>query len=409
MAGPLEGLRVVELASEWAAYSGKLVADLGADVVLVEPPEGHHTRRFEPFVDDSPDPESSLWFWHYNANKLGVTLDLHDPDGRRRFESLLDSADVLVEAEPPGRLASIGLGYEDLHSSHSSLVMVSITPFGSSGPRRDEQATDLTLLAGGGPVWSCGYDDHQLPPVRGGGNQACHIAGHFAVVGLLVAVLARQSGAPGQHVDVNMHAAANVTTEYASYSWLAAQLTLERQTGRHASNVPTQPTQVTCGDGRYLNTGMPPRRPGEFAALKRWLGELGLLEEFPLAPLLEMGIKLDTISLDQIAEDPLIGEIFAAGRDAVTLIASKLPAYDAFVGFQQRGIPVGAVLAPEEVIVDPHIVSRQFPVSVMDQRLGRPVTYPGAPYKFSRTEWSLRRPAPRLGEHNKTVLHRSSD
>src|SRR5205823_10483606 len=101
-------------------------------------------------------------------------------------------------------------------------LMVSITPFGQTGPRSDEPATDLTLLATGGPVWSCGYDDHSLPPVRGGGNQAMHTGGHFAVMSLLVAVIAREAGGPGQHIDVNLNAAANVTTAFASYAWLAA-------------------------------------------------------------------------------------------------------------------------------------------------------------------------------------------
>ena len=100
---------------------------------------------------------------------------------------------------------------------------MSVTPFGRTTSRAHEPATDLTLLAGGGPVWSCGYDDHSLPPVRGGGNQAFHIGSTFAVMGALTAVLHRDVTGRGQHVDVSMHAAANVTTESGSFDWLVAQ------------------------------------------------------------------------------------------------------------------------------------------------------------------------------------------
>jgi benzylsuccinate CoA-transferase BbsE subunit len=402
--GPLGGLAVVELASEWGAYTGKVLAELGADVVLVEPPQGHHTRHYGPFAGDEPDSEGSLWFWHYNTSKRGVVIDLDTASGRDTFRSLLEGSDVLLEAEPPHRLDRIGLGYHQLRRSWPDLIMVSITPFGQAGPRHDEPATDLTLLATGGPVWSCGYDDHTLPPVRGAGNQMAHIGGHFALMSVLVAVIAREAGGPGQHIDVNLNAAANVTTEFASYGWLAARQTVQRQTGRHASPGLTEPTQVECADGRWLNTGVLPRRPQDFAVLLDWLEELGLTDESPLVPLLELGRTAEQLSLARIAEDPMTAEIFRASREAVSLIASRLPAYDAFIGFQQRGIPVGIIYAPEEVFDDPQFVARGFPVTLDHDHLGRPVVYPGAPYRFGRTPWALTRRAPRLGEHNSELL-----
>ena len=217
-------------------------------------------------------------------------------------------------------------------------------------------------------------------------------------------MFAREAGGPGQHIDVNLNAAANVTTESASYGWLAAGLTVQRQTGRHASPSLTEPTQVRCTDGRWLNTGVPPRHPKEFAVLLDWLEELGLLEDFPPAALLELGSQAEHLSPAQIAEDPMMAEIFRASREAAALIASRLAAYDAFVGFQQRGIPVGIVYAPEEVMEDPHFVARGFPVTLDHDQLGRPVTYPGAPYRLVRTPWALTRRAPRLGEHNGELL-----
>src|SRR5262249_29468887 len=145
--------------------AGKLLADLGAEVVLVEPPGGHATRMYEPFYEDKPDSERSLWFWYFNTSKRGVTLDVEAEKDRDLLRKLLAQADVFIEGEPPGRLTTLGLSYDGLQQTNPRLVMVSITPYGQAAG--DVPATDLTVLAEGGPVWSCGYDDHSLPPMRG--------------------------------------------------------------------------------------------------------------------------------------------------------------------------------------------------------------------------------------------------
>ena len=187
--GALAGVRVVELASERIAFAGKLLADMGADVVLVEPPGGDPARLYPPFLDDVPGPERSLWWWHYHTSKRGVPLDLEQPEDRRRFRQLIAGADILLESEQRGRLAGLGLDYDDLKAVRPELIFVSMTPYGRAGS--DAPATDLTLLAGGGPAWSCGYDDHSLPPVRGGGGQGYHTACHFAVMSALTALFWR--------------------------------------------------------------------------------------------------------------------------------------------------------------------------------------------------------------------------
>lgn len=400
MPGPLAGLRVLELAHERTAFAGKLLADAGADVRLVEPPGGCAQRAHAPFVDDQADPERSLSFWHYNTSKRGMTLDLQRPRGRELARELIAHVDVVLEGEDPSRLAALSLDATAELAGRPELVWVSITPFGRNAPRAEEPATDLTLLAGGGPVWSCGYDDHALPPVRGGGNQAYHTGAHHAVMGLLVALLERERSSRGQLVDVNIHAACNVTTELASYEWLVAGATVQRQTGRHATTMRTSRTQVRCADGRYANTGVPPRTPAEFGRLRQWVLDLGLEAEYPEVFLLEMGMQREAIDLSRIGQDEEITAIFAAGRDAIVLIAARLPAADFFRQAQERGIPVGVIYAPEEVLDDPHFRARGFPVEIDHPELGRSVTYPGAPYRFLRTPWSISRRAPRLGEHN---------
>jgi crotonobetainyl-CoA:carnitine CoA-transferase CaiB-like acyl-CoA transferase len=220
---------------------------------------------------------------------------------------------------------------------------------------------------------------------------------------LLVALLERERSGRGQLVDVNIHAACNVTTELATYEWLVARNTVQRQTGRHATVMRTSPTQVRCADGRHANTGVPPRTPQEFGRLRQWVLDLGLAEEYPEVFLLELGMQREPIDLFQIGQDEEVTAIFAAGRDAIVLIASRLPAADFFRQAQERGIPVGVIYAPEEVLDDPHFRARSFPVEVDHPELGRAVTYPGAPYRFLRTPWRISCRAPRLGEHNAEI------
>jgi crotonobetainyl-CoA:carnitine CoA-transferase CaiB-like acyl-CoA transferase len=403
LAGALQGVRVVELASELGAFAGKLLADLGADVVLVEPPGGHATRRYAPFVDDVEDPERSLWFWHYNTSKRSVVLDL-DADGATDLHRLLAGADLVLEAEPPGRLAALALDHADLAASHRGLVWVSITPFGRANPRRAEPATDLTLLAGGGPVWSCGYDDHSIPPVRGGGNQGLHTACLWAVMGALTALLARDVTGRGQLVDVSMHGAANVTTEAASYEWLVAGRTVQRQTARHAAVKPTMRTDAFCADGRQVNTGVPPRSAAEFRGVLEWLDEIGDRGDFDDVALLEMGVERGGVQIHEIYEDVEAMAMFGAGREVMQFIAERVSAYDFFVGAQSRGLTCGIIYAPEEVLSDPHFVERGFPTRVHHEAVGRDVVYPGAPFVAPRSPWRICRPAPLTGEHQREVL-----
>ncbi|MGA0839408.1 MAG: CaiB/BaiF CoA transferase family protein [Pseudomonadales bacterium] len=401
----LTGLRVIELAHERVAFAGKLLADMGADVILVEPPGGALERHYPPFLNDEPGPDRSLWWWHYHTNKQGVVIDLESTAGRAQLLGLIDHADVLIESEPTQRLEALGLDWPALVVRRPGLIHAALTPFGRRNPDSDLPATDLTLMAGGGPVWSCGYDDHSLPPVRGLGEHASNTGCHYAVMAILTAVLARITTGRGQFIDVSLHAALNVTTEGASYQWLVNGTTVQRQTGRHASIVPTGPTQVQCADGRFANTGVPPRVPAEFAALKDWLEALGLTDELPEAFFLEMGATWQgTFDLSLIGRDDTVTAVFSAGREALKLIARNVPAYDFFVGCQRAGLATGIIYAPEEAFEDPHFRARGFDVEVFHPELDRHIRYPGAPWRMPASPWRIARRAPALGEHQQELL-----
>jgi crotonobetainyl-CoA:carnitine CoA-transferase CaiB-like acyl-CoA transferase len=400
----LAGTRVVELSNERIAFAGKLMGDMGADVVLVEPPGGCPSRSYPPFADDDPDSEKSLYWWHYNTSKRSVVLDLERAAGRAAFEKLIASADVLLESETPGRLAALGLDYDALSKVKPDLIHVSMTPFGRDTERRGEPATDLTILSGGGPVWSCGYDDHTIPPIRGGGNQGYQTGCHYAVLSALTALFHHGVTGEGQFIDVSMHAAANVTTEMSSYCYLVAGETVIRQTGRHAMPMMTMPVQIECKDGRYATTGMPPRSPAGFGDLYDWLDELGLVPELPEALFLDNARHRESIGFADIGVDDEVTAIYSAAREAIALICRNLPVDEFFNGAQKLGLTVGAILSPEEAYEDPHFVARGFQVEVAHPELDRSIRYPGAPYKLPASPWQICRRAPRLDEHGDEIL-----
>ena len=395
-ASVLGGVRVLEVCGEIGAWCGKMLGDMGADVIKVESPMGNPTRRYEPFYQNEPGPNHSLYFWHYNTSKRGITLDLAQDRGREVFERLIATADVLVDGAPAGHLASLGLGYSDVRRVSPSIVMASITPFGQDGPYSDYAATDLTAMAFGGPVWSSGYDDHTIPPVRGGGNQAYHTVCHYAAVGIMIAIIHRQLTGVGQFIDANMHASLNVGTEAGSYGWLVAKATVQRQTGRHASVVPTSQSQFLCKDGRYINAGMAARTEAQWQVMLEWFREEGLIEglgeylRFPDRAAVRRG-------------DPYAKEQSRRVASAVQQLADKNDAHYLFTRAQELGFQWGIINAPEDVLADAHFQARGFPTEVEHPDLGESFIYAGAPYKLPESPWSIQRRAPLLGEHNEEI------
>ncbi len=396
MASVLDDVRIIELGGALGGWCGKLLADMGASVIKVEPPEGDETRDYPPFRNDEPDKNSSLYFWYYNTSKQSITLDVESETGRDLFLRLVENADVVIDSNPPQYLDSLGLGYERVSQVAPGIVFAAISPFGQNAPYWDRASTDLTALAFGGPAWSCGYDDHSIPPVRGGGNQAYHTTCHFAAIGILTALVHRQFTGEGQFIDVNMHAAQNVTTEGAVYNWLVAGDTVQRQTGRHSSPVPTADVQMLCGDGRYVNIGFPARTEDQWLHLLAWLDEHGLvgdLAKYITPPSRAALIQRDPDAIKQMDEV----------MSAVSDLCMANTAYDIFVRAQDMGFQWGVVYSPEETLEDPHFVERGMQVPVAHPELDAEFVYVGAPYDFKATPWSIQRRPPLLGEDNSKV------
>ena len=207
----LSPIRVLDLSDERGIVCGWMLAELGADVICIEPPGGSRARQLGPFADDKRDPQRSLFWWAYARNKRSVMLDLDSDSGCDTLRRLVSTADVLIESQTPGALAQRGLGFEDLAARNPRLVYVSITPFGQSGPKAQWAGTDLTVLAAGGPLWLNGDDDRA--PVRVSVPQAFAHAAAEGAAAALVALHERNRSGRGQHVDISAQQAVTIATQ----------------------------------------------------------------------------------------------------------------------------------------------------------------------------------------------------
>ena len=382
--GALEGLRVLDLAGPMGAYCGKLIADLGADVIRVEPPDGDVSRQLPPFYQGQPGPERSLYYWHFNTNKRGVTLNLDTPSGRDLFRELAKTADVVVETFQPGYLSSIGLGYEDLEKINPRLILTSITPFGQTGPFKDYLGDELTGQASGGLLWMCGWPDRR--PVMMGGGPAMHQASAEGAAGTLIALEWREATGEGQQVDVSVQACMPLTlmTSMPEYHRMG-RLRQPRVGNFHGSALNGM---FACADGyadfRFRG------RPGQWERVVDWLKSEGMQDDLE----------------DEKYRDPVLRrekEIFEHVDDVFQKFIVRYNREDAMDMSQRKGLEVGAVYTAEDILNDPQLKARDFFVQVEHDNWGKTFSYPGGPYTLSRTPWRIRRRAPILGEHNAEI------
>ena len=175
----LSDIIILDLCDEKGQLIGKLLGEMGARVIKIEPPEGDGARTVGPFRGDAPDKNGSLHFWAFNMAKEGITLDIASAKGAEMLRRLVEKADVLLESHDPGYLESLGLGYPELSAVNPALVMTSLTGFGQDGPYRDYKTSDLVAMAMGGIMHSCGYDDLPgSPPIRPSGGHGYITASH---------------------------------------------------------------------------------------------------------------------------------------------------------------------------------------------------------------------------------------
>lgn len=389
--GPLPGVRVLDLADAAGSHCGRILADLGADVVKVEPPEGDLARRFGPFLGDRPGPERSLSWLSANANKRGITLSLATESGRDLFRRLVARADVLIETFPPGHLAGLGLDYDRLAQLNPRLIHTSITPYGRSGPLAGVPASDLEVSAAAGSLSLAGEPDR--PPVRITLPQSPFWAGMHAAVGTLLAYLARTRTGRGQHVDVSIQAAVTTALPPAPLFWdllgenprrAGPYLTGRSIVGARFRNI------WPCKDG-YVTFALYGGPAGRHTnkMLTQWMASRGMAPDFMLE------YDWDRFDVTQVSPEEV--ERFEAAIAPFFLTLTKR---EFFQGVIERNMLGYSVATAEDIYADPQLEARGFWQPLEVPEADRPLRFPGVFALFDGVRPPVRRPAPRIGEHN---------
>lgn len=364
MPSALAGRRVLELADHKTAYCGKLFADMGADVLLIEPAGGHATRRLPGY-----------WFPYTGTGKRSAALDLETKEGRDRLLELAASADVLVEGTVPGTLERRGLSWPELHAANPRLVLASITGFGQTGPHRAWKSSDLVAMARGGAAHVIGYAED--PPVRLAGSHAHVMASANAAAAAMIALLHVDRTGVGQHVDISVaETVASMSHITGVGKWLDDGMIPKRAgTGLFAS-VPSGAYE--CRDGLvYLMVN----RPAHWKGVAEWVfAETG--REAILSPLWE-GPSANRIE-DRAVIDVFVGELTA--RHTVD---------EMYRQGQARHLALTPMRGATAVARDPQLEARGYFVETEAGGL----RYPGPPYRFGRTPARVRGASPAAGEH----------
>ena len=379
----LEGVKVVELGDYISApFCAKLLADLGAEVIKIEPPgSGDSSRRNGPFPDDEPNSEASGLFLFLNTNKMAVTLDIKTPTGLGMLRGMLGEADVFVENAHPPLMEKLKLDYPSLKEQFPRLVVTSITPFGQTGPYREYRSYDLNIQAAGGVSIGIGMPDRE--PLAIPLSQADYMAGLSGAAATLMALLAREGTGRGQLVDV---AGSQVLAVLISFVYFLPNFIYRGIAGTRKGR--------RGGEAYFPNTIMPCKD--------------GFVCLYPLQ--MEQYLRfLELIGNPEWQNEPRYRSRRAMAseypEEAEALIAPwflERTKEEIFKLCQEHKVPCAPVRTIEEVVDDPHLQDREYFVDI-DHPAAGILAYPGSPFRLSRTPGKVQAPAPLLGQHNEEV------
>jgi len=382
----LAGVRVLDLATNAVAYTSRLLADLGAEVIRVEPPGGSALRRAAPVQRvDGGIASCAHAFW--NANKKSVTLDLEHADGRKLFGNLIAKSDIVIETFAPGLLAGWGLGYDDMKRRNPGIILVSVTPYGQSGPRAKFRATDLTLLAAGGLLSLGGYPE--TGPVAVPGEQGHLASAIFGAVAALKALLEREGTNHGQWVDVSGQECIAFALEDAVPEWYLNR-TVRKRTGDKAREAGTG--VYPCMDGHVSMVAGRLGTAKAFKTLCQWIAESGIPRGQELLEERWQDFKYRQ-SPEGIDRFEAIFAAFCATRSKQDLYREG----------QARQIAIAPVNAVADLVENEQLRANGYFRSIEDPGFQTAVAFPGPPYRLASTPASVRMPAASIGEHNRAI------
>jgi benzylsuccinate CoA-transferase BbsE subunit len=396
--GILSPYRALDLADEKGLLCGKILGDLGADVIKIERPGGDLTRRLGPFYHGEPDPEKSLFWFAYNNNKRGITLDIETADGRDIFKRLVKTADIITESFPVGYLDKLGLGYSDLEKINPGVILVSITPFGQTGPWKDYKTSDIVAWATGGEMAPFGEADR--PPIRISHHSQAYLnAGADGAIGALMALYHRYSTGQGQQVDVSVQEAVVQCLEHITSAW-DLKKTYPRRGGSGSvdgaatTSITTHLTRVwPCKDGHvswfyWAGISMSPRTNGPMV---KWMASEGMADDFLL--------NYDWTKFDAKTPQADIDRMEAP----TAKFFMKHTKAELFEGALKYNVQVYPVSTPADMLENPQLAYRKYWAQVEHPELDTTITYPSAFPSFPEAPAKITRRAPLIGEHNEEI------
>lgn len=394
--GILAPYRVLDLTDEKGFLCGRILGDLGADVIKVESPKGDPARKIGPFYHDEPDPEKSLYWFAFNANKRGITLDIRTSDGQDIFKRLAASSDFIIESFPPGYLNKLRLDYSILSQINHRLIVTSITPFGQAGPYRDYKAPDIVAMAMGGLMCLCGDPDR--PPVRISFPQSYVNAGVQAALGTMVAHYHREITGEGQQVDVSLQESITPTIYNARLFWEFDKVNLKR-TGPYRSgqgSLTIQRLNYPCKNGHVCfilfggAAGADTNR-----RLVQWMDSEGMAPDFMKEK------DWSTWDFANITQEEL--NLY---EKPIIKFFQKYSKQELFQQALKKRIMLYPVGTAKDVFEDPHLKARGFWTEIGHPELGASIVYPGAFAKLSETPCHIYRRPPLIGEHNEEIYNK---
>ncbi len=389
----LSPYRVLDLTDESGWLCGKILGDLGADVIKVEPCGGDAGRNRPPFFHDERDAEKSLPWLAYNASKRGITLDLDSTEGRALFKRLAAKADFIIESSPVDYLAAREIGYAALSALNPRVVMTSITPFGQTGPYARYRGSDLIAMAMSGFMYLVG--EPGKPPLRVTLPQAAMWTGMYAAGGALIAHYRRQKTGRGQHVDVSMQAGILWALANAPAFWSLGRANLHRAgsliVGRNINGA-KMTAVYPCKDG-YINFiiygGEAGKRSNE--GMVEWMAEQGVAPDW----LKQKDWGAFNVATCAQEEIDAIEKHFGAFLRERTKAEFSCEAV-------KRGILGYPVADARDIMNDEQLQARGFWQTLDCGEMGA-LNFPGAFAKFSNGACGIQRRAPRVGEHNREI------
>ncbi len=376
-APPLTGYRVLDLAGPLGFHCTKLLADMGADVVKIEPPNGDEARKVPPFKDDLPHPEKSLYFLHFNTNKRGITLDLESPDGKAIFLELARKADVVLETARPGGMDELGIGYQALRAQNPALVYASITPFGQSGPWCDYKANDMAGIALGNLLYLAGEPGE--PPLQPPGEIAYGMASTYGAFGIAVALYHRLESGKGQYIDVSMHECAGHIAGYfiPNYGYTGAKPARASRKGEETDLYDPYPTK-----NGYARIFIIPVE--QWRRLVDWMGR----------PPSISGPEFEKMAYRRKHPEVVV--------EAITEFCLRHTKEELYEEGQKRRIAVTPINTAGEFMNSPQTKARHIFIDMEHPVVGKYAQFGSVP-RFSETPGRIARTAPLIGEHNQEI------